>query len=77
MDPNEIIKDQDFVDWVAGTLVIKDSIPISHRYGGYQFGHWVCELLLMVYFFQNFEFDSDFYYKSNSYLRVNFFGKNF
>ena len=52
MDPNEIIKDQDFVDWVAGTLVIKDSIPISHRYGGYQFGHWVCELLLMVYFFQ-------------------------
>ena len=42
MDPNEMIKDQDFVDWVAGTLVIKDSIPISHRYGGYQFGHWVC-----------------------------------
>ena len=45
MDPNEMIKDQDFVDWVAGTLVIKDSIPISHRYGGYQFGHWVCKVL--------------------------------
>ena len=34
-------KDDDFVQWVAGTLVIKDSIPVAHRYGGYQFGHWV------------------------------------
>ena len=36
-------KDQDFVEWVSGNLVIKDSIPIAHRYGGYQFGHWVKE----------------------------------
>ena len=37
-------KDDDFVQWVAGTLVIKDSIPVAHRYGGYQFGHWVSNL---------------------------------
>ena len=36
-------KDQDFVEWVSGNLVIKDSLPIAHRYGGYQFGHWVKE----------------------------------
>ena len=41
MDPNEMPKDQDFVEWVSGNLVIKDSLPIAHRYGGYQFGHWV------------------------------------
>ena len=37
-------KDDDFVQWVAGTLVIKDSIPVAHRYGGYQFGHWVSNI---------------------------------
>ena len=36
-------KDQDFVEWVSGNLVIKDSLPIAHRYGGYQFGYWVTE----------------------------------
>ena len=28
------------MQWVAGTSVIKDCIPVAHRYGGYQFGHW-------------------------------------
>jgi len=44
MDPTEMPKDDDFVQWVAGTLVIKDSIPVAHRYGGYQFGHWASQL---------------------------------
>lgn len=41
MDPEEMPKDEDFVEWVAGNKVIKGSIPLSHRYGGYQFGYWV------------------------------------
>ena len=28
------------MQWVAGTSVIKDCIPVAHRYGRYQFGHW-------------------------------------
>ena len=28
------------MQWVAGTSVIKDCIPVDHPYGGYQFGHW-------------------------------------
>ena len=41
MDAKEMPQDQDFIEWVAGNKVIKDSIPLSHRYGGYQFGYWV------------------------------------
>ena len=41
MDPKTMPEDEDFVEWVAGNKVIKGSIPLSHRYGGYQFGHWV------------------------------------
>ena len=44
MDPSEMASDQDFAEWVAGNKVIKGSIPISHRYGGYQFGHWARQL---------------------------------
>ena len=58
MDPTEMPKDEDFVQWVAGTLVIKDSIPVAHRYGGYQFGHWV----------SNFKIYNDF---CNMYLQIN------
>ena len=44
MDPSEMALDQDFTEWVAGNEVIKGSIPISHRYGGYQFGVWANQL---------------------------------
>ena len=54
MDPNEMPKDQDFVEWVSGNLVIKDSLPIAHRYGGYQFGHWVKEPKIYKNFAQKF-----------------------
>ena len=47
MDPKTMPEDEDFVEWVAGNKVIKGSIPLSHRYGGYQFGHWV---IMMEYF---------------------------
>ena len=41
MDPKTMPEDEDFVEWVAGNKVIKGSIPLAHRYGGYQFGYWV------------------------------------
>ena len=41
MDPKTMPEDEDFVEWIAGNKVIKGSIPLSHRYGGYQFGYWV------------------------------------
>ena len=44
MDPDSMSQDEDFVQFVAGTKVIKDSIPLSHRYGGYQFGYWASQL---------------------------------
>ena len=44
MDAVEMPKDEDFVEWVAGNRVIKGSIPLSHRYGGYQFGYWASQL---------------------------------
>ena len=34
-------EDPKFVDFVAGNHVLEGSIPISHRYGGHQFGSWV------------------------------------
>lgn len=44
MDPSEMPLDEDFSEWVAGNKVIKGSIPLSHRYGGYQFGYWARQL---------------------------------
>jgi uncharacterized protein YdiU (UPF0061 family) len=41
MDPEEMPKDDEFVQWVGGNRVIPGSKPMSHRYGGYQFGYWV------------------------------------
>ncbi len=41
MDAEKMAQDLDFAEWVAGNKVIKGSIPLSHRYGGYQFGYWV------------------------------------
>jgi len=44
MDPKTMPEDEDFVEWVAGNKVIKGSIPLAHRYGGYQFGYWADQL---------------------------------
>ena len=47
MDPSKMSEDPKFVDFVAGNHVLEGSIPISHRYGGHQFGVWVsCPFLL-------------------------------
>lgn len=40
MDPS-IREDPEFADFVSGNKVLDGSIPMSHRYGGYQFGYWV------------------------------------
>ena len=40
-------EDAKFVDFVAGNHVLEGSIPISHRYGGHQFGLWVsCQAII-------------------------------
>jgi uncharacterized protein YdiU (UPF0061 family) len=41
MDPDQMSKDPDFVEWVSGNKVLDGSIPMAHRYGGHQFGSWV------------------------------------
>ncbi|KAK3597201.1 hypothetical protein CHS0354_003705 [Potamilus streckersoni] len=33
-----------FVDFVAGNIVLPGSFPLSHRYGGHQFGYWAGQL---------------------------------
>ena len=40
MDPS-VVEEKDFVDFVSGNKVLSSSVPLSHRYGGYQFGSWV------------------------------------
>jgi uncharacterized protein YdiU (UPF0061 family) len=44
MDPDEIQTDPDFVDFISGNNVLKNSIPLAHRYGGHQFGGWAGQL---------------------------------
>ena len=44
MDPNDIKDDPNFVDFISGNNVLKNSIPIAHRYGGHQFGSWAGQL---------------------------------
>jgi len=44
MDPTVMSEDPMFVDFVAGNHVLEGSIPISHRYGGHQFGVWAGQL---------------------------------
>ena len=40
MDP-AIASDPQFADFISGNLVLEGSVPVAHRYGGYQFGYWV------------------------------------
>ena len=35
---------QDFLKFVSGQLEIESAIPLSHRYGGHQFGQWAGQL---------------------------------
>lgn len=43
MDPN-IVHDKHFLDLVSGNLILNGSKPLSHRYGGHQFGSWAGQL---------------------------------
>ena len=52
MDPSVMSEDPMFVDFVAGNHVLEGSIPISHRYGGHQFGVWV---ILIEFLNMNFQ----------------------
>ncbi|XP_062567085.1 protein adenylyltransferase SelO-like [Saccostrea cucullata] len=35
---------KEFVDFVSGSWVLSSSVPLSHRYGGHQFGYWAGQL---------------------------------
>ncbi|XP_013381655.1 uncharacterized protein LOC106152576 [Lingula anatina] len=39
-----IVDEKDFLDFVSGTEILKGSTPLSHRYGGHQFGIWADQL---------------------------------
>lgn len=34
----------EFVEFVSGSLILPGSLPLSHRYGGHQFGYWSGQL---------------------------------
>ena len=44
MDPDTIVNDPNFVDFVSGNNVLANSTPLAHRYGGHQFGVWAGQL---------------------------------
>ncbi|CAH1802032.1 unnamed protein product [Owenia fusiformis] len=39
-----ITETKDFVDFASGNVLLKSSVPLSHRYGGHQFGYWSGQL---------------------------------
>jgi uncharacterized protein YdiU (UPF0061 family) len=43
MDPM-ITENYGFLEFIAGNKVLPSSFPLSHRYGGYQFGFWAMQL---------------------------------
>lgn len=43
MDPS-VKNDPKFLNFVAGNELLENSDPLSHRYGGYQFGYWADQL---------------------------------
>lgn len=43
MDPT-ISEDPEFADFMAGNIILNNSEPIAHRYGGHQFGYWATQL---------------------------------
>jgi len=40
----EVTETKEFLDWVAGNKVLEGSVPMAHRYGGYQFCYWADQL---------------------------------
>lgn len=43
MDPS-VKLDPKFLNFVSGNELLQNSDPLSHRYGGYQFGYWADQL---------------------------------
>lgn len=41
---DDVVKSAEFVNFVSGAKVSPGSIPLSHRYGGHQFGYWSGQL---------------------------------
>ncbi|ESO91618.1 hypothetical protein LOTGIDRAFT_122035 [Lottia gigantea] len=41
---SNVTTEKSFTDLVAGSLIVKGSVPLSHRYGGHQFGYWAEQL---------------------------------
>jgi len=39
-----VTESEDFVNFVSGNHILPESIPMAHRYGGYQFGYWADQL---------------------------------
>jgi len=39
-----VTESQDFVNFASGNHILPESIPMAHRYGGYQFGSWADQL---------------------------------
>ena len=44
MDAESVVGREEFVDFVSGNVVLPDSVPLAHRYGGHQFGSWANQL---------------------------------
>ena len=42
--PDSVTMDIEFVNFVSGSRVLSSSLPLSHRYGGHQFGYWSGQL---------------------------------
>lgn len=43
LDPS-VTESQEFIEFVTGNNILTSSTPLSHRYGGYQFGVWASQL---------------------------------
>ncbi|XP_053617364.1 protein adenylyltransferase SelO-like [Plodia interpunctella] len=39
-----VAESEEFVDFIAGKYLPSGGLPVSHRYGGYQFGYWADQL---------------------------------
>ena len=42
--PTSVTSSSNFIDFVSGGSVLPGSTPLSHRYGGHQFGYWADQL---------------------------------
>ena len=44
LSPSAAAASQEFLKFVSGQLEIESAVPLSHRYGGHQFGQWAGQL---------------------------------